>query len=247
VFLFTAAGGGVKTFVQSDIRLRGFSSLSSVSYEVLEAPVEASNRAGSSGGSSDSNVLDAGYRAVYRILCGGGYGTFTLWQVCLEARPVLASASGASPGAAAGAVSSGEVTFKYSQLWEVIQTGSVNAPTMVFGLVLQAPSAANRPPGLSCSGSGSDSCNFFLQGINKDTRLFTTPAAPVKQVNDPMTSEIGDPLTAPLSSPGGGAVSVLLASAKGQNRSFRGMTNVLAGSADGLTLFCGGDELIVYR
>ena len=83
------AGGGVKTFVHCDCRLRGFSSMSTVSHTSLPPTIDAASRKSP----DDISALDAGYRAVYRLVCGGGYGTFTLWQVCLESVPVTTSTS----------------------------------------------------------------------------------------------------------------------------------------------------------
>lgn len=212
------AGGGVKVFAKNDIRLRGFTSVSTVSYEVLPPPTEARESV------DDCNhCLDSGYRAVYRLLCGGGYGTFTLWQAVLVAEPEMAPTSRPGGGASSpvfGEGGTGEVVFKYSHKWEVMHNGSVNSPTLVFGLVMSPPSQS--PPGSTCA--------FFLQGIDKDMRGFCA-------------DNIANPSVAAVVS----ASSPVKALNFLTGPNYRGVTNVLAGSDDGMTLFAGEDELIVYR
>jgi hypothetical protein len=189
--------------MHTDIRLRGFSSLSTVSYDPIPPPAEIKRS------SDEICALDSGYKAVYRVVCGGGYGTFNIWQVFLEAIPILTSSS----------ASSMDVEFKYNEKWEVMHTGSVNARTMVFGLVLDG--IYNSPGNPNVHGS----YDFIIQGIQKDARIFTGR----EQVCD---AELPIDSNEPKLTKG---------------ESLRGVANVLAGSADGTTLFAGCDELLVYR
>jgi hypothetical protein len=217
--LVLIAGGGVQTFVHSDIRLRGFSSLSTVSYEVLTSPDNIERRH-----DDEYSSLNVGYRAVYRLLCGGGYGVFTLWQVCLMAEPLSISPHN----------STDEISFKYTQVWEVLQTGSVNAPSMSFGLVIEGEQI--------CEGAKRQCIEFILQGLQKDARIYSV----FVQVNHSSSTTAGqlsimetdDNLT---STTQNSLQNVL----KGRN--LRGLINVQAGSADGMIIFTGIDELIVYR
>jgi hypothetical protein len=79
-----------------------------------------------------------------------------------------------SGGLAAGLSDHGaiEVDFEYSQTWEVVRAGSVNSPTMAFGLVLES------------------SCDCLVQGISKDARFFTTTPDVSKNSEDLKPPEV---------------------------------------------------------
>ena len=283
----------MKTFVHNDIRLRGFSSVSTVSYETLALESAAAGTAASTNDSLESSssqeAVALGYRATYHLLCGAGYGTFTLWRVCLMAQPVRAAGNagaGASSSPTAerstvavvgtsGEVEEVEVVFKYSQTWEVLQTGSVNR-SMVFGLVLNAtphrptvplslshphpqslslclspPAGAHEPSLSPCStstGAGIDTshdaqlisspCNFMLHGIETDIRIYSSRfTRRLEELSEEFQGQLaGKLISQHLPQPH-----------LSKGHSFRGVTNVLAGSTDGLTLFSGVDELLVHR
>ena len=192
--------------MKRDSRLRGLSSITTVSYHVIPA------------GYDENTSLDSGYKVIYHLLCGGGYGTFTLWQLRLEAHPVVTIV--ASPEQANGTISDVEkLSFKYDQEWTVVHSGSVNAPTMVNGQVF---TTANF------SSLGSPSCDFLIQGFEKDASLHASELA----LSENNTFE--NPVST-------------MSNKMSKARSFRGMKNFLAGSTDGMTLFCGENDLLVYR
>lgn len=97
------SGGHIKLFSKSDSRLRGFTALTTMEY------------------AADNNGCDAAglpfYRARYRLICGKGFGSFTVWEVVLSYLPGLSI------------VDEG----RYTDSWEVLGSGSVGSPVLQFG------------------------------------------------------------------------------------------------------------------
>lgn len=69
------------------------------------------------------------YRGKYRLLCGKGFGSFTIWDVTLSHLPDTRSD---------GSVAGGMIG-QYSDHWVVISTGSVGAPVLEFGFLSSNP------------------------------------------------------------------------------------------------------------
>ena len=66
----------------------------------------------------NTDRLGTYYSAKYKLLCGKGYGSFTIWEVTLSYVPddLTNYTSG-----------------KYADFWEVVGSGSVGSPALCFG------------------------------------------------------------------------------------------------------------------
>lgn len=257
----SVAGGGVQVLSHSDARLKGLTSLSTVS---CVRPV-AQRLPGNSQEAAASNVSanasghvtfsdrpesaeDRGYTASYRMITGAGFGNYHIWEVKLEARPMLGVlGSPAGNGASSGGGHNG---LSYTQKWNHLFQGAVNGPTMNFAHFIDF-SAASAP--ISATPGSASNATLSLWGQCQQRALLEPelsaragkPSRPQQSI-DLIVSDTHKDLRLinllPTASETDGRRG-LSSGAKPQN--LKDTTCTYAASQDGTVLFGGKYELIV--
>lgn len=160
------------------------------------------------GESVASSVGSPFYRAKYRLLCGKGFGSFTVWDVTLSYLPSVSI----------GSQYYNELIGHYTDHWEVISTGSIGSPALLFGCFSTPMQTA------ICA-------EVVVLGVDKQflKSYYISPT-------------IGSTEASNMSMVGMGASRLLKPPCAGMLP-----CRVLCASRDGHWLFGGLDELIVYR
>lgn len=257
----TMAGGGAKTFSYTDIRLRGFGSLAAVQHSY--SPMLVPNALADNLTAAETRPCrlcgdEKGYRAIYRLMSGRGYGVYTVWEVeltsqvvcpiCSVMETVDISLSGTS-GAPCRPVDGQEVTYKYGQSWQILLTGNVNAPSMEFCRVFISPSVTNvlsltgetrDMSGGKCSVKGISEgafLEYITQGGDKDAKIHQIACCTMSQVSENCDTTVEECLFE----------CVKAGRLSSKPRTLKGLNHIHAVSTDGSVFFGGQEELVVYR
>ena len=100
-------GNGMKTFEKLDSRLRGFASL--ITIECTQEKIRPNHELRE-------------YKVQYRILCGRGYCSYHIWDIEIVAKRMEIRCNEKI-----------EFEMKYEDNWNMIASGSVSGPSMLFG------------------------------------------------------------------------------------------------------------------
>jgi hypothetical protein len=252
----------IQIFQRNDTRLRGFCSAIPIQMDPIHCKL---NRRNEDCLLNYDHLTDVGYRCKYHLLCGAAYGKYTVWEVVFCATPSCTCLNGDPHHH--------EVVFNYTEEWNIIHQGSTNGPSLVNGFLFShyPPfewSSWFSTPGtlpLSFASTTRDEdllVEMISQGLTKDARITQVTSAPqvasseiendeartssqlqlLEDSFDDSRSSFHESITQqnPQAEKNYSATSQTVTP-------LRGINNIHATSSDGMILFTGLDELVIYR